>query len=331
MKVLVLGAGAVGLTVAAKLSKICDVHAVCREQHAALIRNEGFRMTGIWGEGRFTFSCGESAPEESKFDYVVITAKSIDTASICEQFAGLLADSEVASLQNGIGNEEIIAQYARRVIGGTIITGFEWRVTAEVRVTVSSYPEDREAVEGFLAELRVTVEAGPIRLGRFPDGLDPAVLTLVDLFGQAGMRAEGSEHIRADIWSKTLYNCALNPIGAIAEVPYGELAHPAAWRIIEGIVREAFEVVHAEGVHLPWSDADAYLHYLRTYQLPATASHHSSMLQDIQRGRRTEIEFLNGAVAARARGRKMDAPVNAVIADLIRFKETVSARGGSKR
>ncbi|MDI6718314.1 MAG: 2-dehydropantoate 2-reductase [Methanomicrobiales archaeon] len=310
MKVLVLGAGAVGLTVAAKLSKICDVHAVCREQHAALIRNEGFRMTGIWGEGRFTFSCGESAPEESKFDYVVITAKSIDTASICEQFAGLLADSEVASLQNGIGNEEIIAQYARRVIGGTIITGFEWRGTAEVRVTV---------------------EAGPIRLGRFPDGLDPAVLTLVDLFGQAGMRAEGSEHIRADIWSKTLYNCALNPIGAIAEVPYGELAHPAAWRIIEGIVREAFEVVHAEGVHLPWSDADAYLHYLRTYQLPATASHHSSMLQDIQRGRRTEIEFLNGAVAARARGRKMDAPVNAVIADLIRFKETVSARGGSKR
>lgn len=310
MKVLVLGAGAVGLTVAAMLSRVCDVHAVCREKHAALIQNEGFRMTGIWGEGRFTFSCSESVPEGAEFDYVIVTAKSIDTTAICEEFKEVLAKSEVASLQNGIGNEEIIAQYTRRVIGGTIITGFEWRGTAEVRVTV---------------------EAGPIRLGRFPDGLDPAVLTLVDLFRQGGMRAEGSGHIRADLWSKTLYNCALNPLGAIVEVPYGELAHPAAWRIVEGIVREAFEVVHAEGVQLPWSDTDAYLHYLRTYQLPATASHHSSMLQDIQRGRRTEIEFLNGAVAARALERKIDAPVNAVIADLIRFKETVSARGGSTR
>ncbi|HZD42953.1 MAG TPA: 2-dehydropantoate 2-reductase, partial [Methanomicrobiales archaeon] len=281
--------------------------AVCRKKQADVIAERGFRMTGLWGEGNFPFSCGESVPEGIDFDYILITAKSIDTADLCEQFRGVLAGHEVVSLQNGIGNEEIIAANTDRVIGGTIITGFVWKGTAEVSVTV---------------------EAGPIRLGRFPDGLDPTVLTLVDLMNSSGMRAEGSEHIRSDLWSKTIYNCALNPLGAVMEVPYGELADPAAWSIIEDIVREAFTVVHAEGVHLPWGNADSYLHYLQSFQLPSTASHHSSMLQDIQRGRKTEIDFLNGAVVARARALGIPAPVNAVVSDLIRFKERLATSGG---
>ena len=111
------------------------------------------------------------------------------------------------------------------------------------------------------------------------------------------------------------------------DVPYGRLEDPAAWRIVEGIVGEAFAVVDAEGVRLPWKDAAGYLEYLRTFQLPATASHHSSMLQDITRGRKTEIDFLNGAVVERAKKHGIPAPVNATIADLIRFKEVLASGG----
>jgi 2-dehydropantoate 2-reductase len=104
-------------------------------------------------------------------------------------------------------------------------------------------------------------------------------------------------------------------------VPYGALTDPHAWAIITAVVQEAFHVAEAEGVTLPGETAEAYLEHLRTTQLPATAAHHSSMLQDIAGGRKTEIDFLNGAVAKIAERHGIDAPYNACIAGLIRFRE----------
>src|SRR5512146_1431738 len=95
MRIAVLGAGAVGLSVSARLSGVADVVAVTREHHATALHKEGFRMTRL-----------DSAEE---FDYVFVTAKSVDTATICREYAPILARSEVVSLQNGIGNEELIA------------------------------------------------------------------------------------------------------------------------------------------------------------------------------------------------------------------------------
>jgi 2-dehydropantoate 2-reductase len=285
------------------------VHAVCRPQHAAAIRSGGFRLSGLWGGDTCRFSASDTVPAGETYDYVLLTAKSRDTRSICEQFRDRIKDTEVASLQNGVGNEEIIAEYTSRVIGGTIITGFEWQGPASVHVSV---------------------EAGPVRLGRFPAGIDAPVQRLVRAFCSAGVRAEASPRITADIWAKTLYNCALNPLGALMDVPYGVLAEPHAWGIIEHIIREAFGVIGAEGVELAWKDADAYLAYLRSFQLPATANHHSSMLQDMRAGRMTEIDFMNGAVARRAAGFGVPAPVNATIAALIHFRETLAYDGGTR-
>jgi 2-dehydropantoate 2-reductase len=86
----------------------------------------------------------------------------------------------------------------------------------------------------------------------------------------------------------------------------------------------------AEGVRLPWKTADEYLQYLRNEQLAATAEHHSSMLQDISRGRRTEIDFLNGAVVRRGVSHAIPTPFNACITGLVRFRETLG-RGGVPR
>ena len=301
MKIVVLGAGAVGLTIAAKLSRVADVHAVARARHADAVRERGLFLTGIWGEGTYRFSCSEDLPPAWRAaDYFIITAKSTDTEAVCRQFADAIRGQEVVSLQNGIGNEEVIGRFTDRVIGAMIITGFEWRGDAAVHVSV---------------------EAAPMRLGRFPSGTDEAVVRLASLFSEAGIRAEATGAIRSDLWSKTLYNCALNPLGAIMNVPYGALADPHAWAVVTRIVREAYLVVEAEGIALPRATPEAYLEYLRIVQLPATAAHHSSMLQDLARGQKTEIEFMNGAVAALARRHGLDAPYNACIAELIRFRE----------
>jgi len=306
MKILILGAGAVGLSVAAKLSRVADVHAVCRKKCADAIATGGFAMTGIWGEGTCRFSAAETVPAGSRFDYIIVSSKSQDTEAICQQYADLIHDTETVSLQNGIGNEEIISRFTNRVIGGMIITGFEWRGDGAVHVSV---------------------EAGPMKLGRFPKGLDEPVTKLADLIRKAGMNVETSGTIRSELWGKTLYNCALNPLGAVMAVPYGSLAHPAAWRIIEQLVTEAFAVVAAEGIRLPWKDAGEYLEFLKTVQLPATVRHHSSMFQDLSRGRRTEIDFINGAVVAKGREHGIPTPCNAMMVDLIKFRESLAKNG----
>lgn len=306
MKVLVLGAGAVGLSVAAKLSTVCEVHAVSRKKNADAVTANGFSLSGIWGSGTFRFNISDNVPKGARYDYIVITSKSQDTDSICREYAATIRGTETVSLQNGIGNEEIISRYTDRVIGGMIITGFEWRADNLVHVSV---------------------EAGPARLGRFPAGLDEPVQRLVALMARAGIPVEGAAGIRSELWAKTLYNCALNPLGAVMGVPYGELARPAAWRIITRIVSEGFAVVHAEGVRLPWETAGEYLAYLHDVQLPATALHHSSMLQDISRGRRTEIDFLNGAIVAKGTAHGIPTPVNACIADLVKLRESLPPNG----
>ena len=89
-------------------------------------------------------------PQDNRFDYIIISSKSQDTLNICREFASLIRNTQTVSLQNGIGNEEIISGFTDRVIGGMIITGFEWRDDAVVHVSV---------------------EAGPMMIGRFPDGL----------------------------------------------------------------------------------------------------------------------------------------------------------------
>ena len=97
MKVLVLGAGAVGLCVAAKLSRVCEVHAVSRKKSADAITRGGFALTGIWGEGTYRFSVSESVPEGSRYDFIFITSKSQDTEAVCRQYAKVIRDTETIS------------------------------------------------------------------------------------------------------------------------------------------------------------------------------------------------------------------------------------------
>ena len=301
VRILILGAGAVGLPLAVKLSRVADVVAVTREPYASIISSQGLLISGAWGTETGRFKCVSEVTDDKNFDYILITSKSQDTESICQQYQGLIGTGEVVSFQNGIGNEETILQYSDRVIGGVVMTGF-------VRAG------DRE--------VRVTANAGAMQIGRFPDGFDAGVQGLADLMTCAGIPVETAEHIKGKLWSKNLINCSLNPLSAITGVTYGKLKEPDSWHIIDQIAREIFAVVKSEGISLQWGDPDAFLGYLYGALIPVMAGHSSSMLQDILHGHKTEIDYLNGAVVAAGKRLGVATPYNACISDIIRFRES---------
>lgn len=301
-RILILGAGAVGLPLAGKLSRVAEVVAVTRKSAAHDISEHGLSINGAWGNATYHFPCVSEVPEESGFDYILITSKSQDTGKICQHYQGLISNHETVSLQNGIGNEETIAQFSDRVIGGVVMTGF---------------------VRTGNCEVRVTANAGPMQLGRFPQGLDDTVTNLAKIMSRAGIPVETTDQIRGKLWSKNLINCSLNPLSAITGVTYGNLREPDSWHIIDQIVREIYAVVRAEGIPLLWGDADSCLGYLHGALIPVMAGHSSSMLQDIIHGHRTEIDYLNGAVVAAGNRLGIPTPYNACVSDLIRFRESM--------
>jgi 2-dehydropantoate 2-reductase len=301
VRILVLGAGAVGLPLAAKLSRVADVVAVTREHYASEITRHGLEIRGAWGDESCSFPCVSTLEDDEPFDYILITSKSQDTESICRQYRDLVSGSDVVSLQNGIGNEETISQYTERVIGGVVLTGFVREGDCMVRVTAN---------------------AGPLQIGRFPEGLDEGVLRLADLLMQAGIPVEHTDQIRGKLWSKNLINCSLNPLSAITGVTYGDLKGPDSWHIIGQIVKEIYDIVERDGIRLEWRDPDAFLGYLQGALIPVMARHRSSMLQDILHGHKTEIDYLNGAVVRAGERLGIATPYNACISDLVRFRES---------
>jgi 2-dehydropantoate 2-reductase len=316
LRFLVAGAGAVGSAFGGMLRLAGHEVALLgrNREHMRAISEGGLRLTGLWGERTAEgFDVLAGVDDVADVDYVLVTTKSFDTASIMEEVAPSAPAAQFVTLQNGLGNVEAVAERVgvERTIGGMVIIGFE--ITSP----------------GVVA---VTVFGGDVLVGRpcTPEGCGPdgSTARLASAFAAAGIPARTTDNIEGAVWGKVLYNCALNALGAVLRVPYGELAAPPAWAVIEDIVREAFAVAREEGVRLAWAAPEEYLEVLASRQLPDTAAHRSSMLQDLERGRRTEIDHLNGAVARLGAERGVPTPVNAALATLVRFGE---ARGGRTR
>jgi 2-dehydropantoate 2-reductase len=135
--------------------------------------------------------------------------------------------------------------------------------------------------------------------------------------------------LEAALWAKALYNAALNPLGALLGVHYGALAENVESRaIMDTVLDEVFAVAAAEGVELPWPNVEAYRKEFYGRLVPVTFDHRSSMLQDLERGKRTEIESINGEVWRRGRTRGISATANEVLTRLVRLRETGARQGG---
>lgn len=311
MRILVAGAGALGSVLGGFLRRAGhDVTLLGRAPHLDAIARDGLAIDGIWGAHAvrgFTLAT-DVAALHGPYAAVLVTVKSFDTAAVSRAVAPLLAtDGVMISLQNGLGNVEHLeaAVGPARALGARVIFG-----------TVLPAP----------GHARVTVFADPIALGALRPGVHPErdaqARRWVEIFDRAAIPTVYTEQLEAMLWAKVFYNAALNPLGALLSLHYGALPdHADSRAIMDAAITEAFAVARAEGVALPWPDADAYRAEFYGRLVPATADHRSSMLQDLERGRPTEIDAINGAVWRRGARRGMATPVNELLTRLIHRRQ----------
>jgi len=315
MKILIMGAGSIGSVFGGFLAEGGhDVTLVGRPAHMTAIEREGLRIGGIWGDHHVTglrtvTSCDQLA--RATFELVLLSVKSYDTKQAIEEAVPLVAPKAlVLSLQNGLGNVEIVADAVgvERTLGGMVIFGAH--VDEPGRVTV-------------------TVYANEVKVGSPTGVVDPArVDKIAALIDSSGIPTLGTDEIEKHIWAKVLYNCALNPLSAVLNATYGELAEePGTRRIMDMVVEETFSVADARGVGLMWDKPAGFLELFYEHLVPPTAGHYASMLDDLKRGKRTEIDALNGAIVGYGKELNVECPVNEVLSGLVRVLEQVYGKG----
>jgi 2-dehydropantoate 2-reductase len=311
VNILVFGAGAIGSVFGGFLAKKGhNVFLIGRKKHMQAIKNFGLHISGIWGKHKIknlnTFTSKSLINKNINFDFILITVKSYDTeTAVKEIFSFLSKDTYVISLQNGLGNVEKIASIVgkERTIGGRVIFGVEMKDFGKFEITV--YAEE-------------------VMIGKILKRDDKKIDEIAKIFTESGIPTKKTKKIEDFIWGKVLYNCALNGLGAILNVRYGELLENSYTKeIMKNIIYEIFEVIKRKNIKLKWKDADEYINILFKKLIPKTSNHYPSMLQDIRNNKRTEIDSLNGAIVNLANELKIKVPTNYLITNLIKFKENV--------
>ncbi len=309
MNFLVLGAGAIGSVFGGLLAK--DGHHVAlvgRKAHMDAVREQGLSIGGILGEhlvtGMETATDVASLPAHA-YDAVLITTKSYDTAlAIREALPAVGPDTLVVSLQNGLGNLEVIeaAVRAERTVGARVIFGVDMERPGRATVTVWG---------------------GDVMVGSPTNAIaTERIQALADAFTHSGIKAQATDNVLAYIWGKVLYNVALNALSALLRVPYGELPkQEPTRRLMEAMITESFAVARAVGAPLLWSTPEEYCRVLFNDLVPPTAAHYSSMYADLQHHKRTEIDAMNGAIVRLGKEHGVSTPMNQTVMLLVKASE----------
>lgn len=289
MEIQVFGAGSLGTLVGALLADAGhDVHLVGRPRHVEAIQRDGVHVSGSRG---FT-AYPTAATGATDVDLTLVTVKSYDTREAAEQIRG--RQDAVVSLQNGMGNEDVL----REAVDSTVLAG------------VATYGA-RKTGEG---EVEYTGE-GVIRLGS-PEGGGSSVAEETANALSSGVEAEARDDMPGVLWRKLAVNAGVNPVTALTGLSNGEAVERAG-----DLVREAAEETGRVAVA---ADVDVEPERCGETAIEVaeqTSDNLSSMLRDVERGRRTEVDAINGYVADTARQMDVEASVNRTLHSLVSAAE----------
>ena len=302
MKIIVLGSGSIGSLYGAFLSTIKEneVILVGRNPHVAAIRANGLHIQGIMGEHQFYLNAVEDVSEIEEADLILLTTKTYDTIPAIKTAKHLIDNGAYTMLiQNGLGTEERVAE--------------ELNTTKVLRATTC------------MGALRVgpgIVDAtgcGLTELGsRYPENR-AFVMKVTNMLKKCGFNVRPSENIEGVVWTKTLVNCGINPVGALTGFKNGEVyKNPQLRGLVVRLVEEAVEIVKALGIELTTEDPVRYA--LGTAK--ATSDNINSMLQDIRAGKRTEIDSITGEIIRLGRELGIKTPSNESVYALIKAIES---------
>jgi 2-dehydropantoate 2-reductase len=301
VKVCVVGCGAVGSLFAANLARLEDVEVLAYDldrAHVDAINANGLRLVGadeVVGKVRAT----ADAADLPACDFGIVATKAMHTGAAIAATAHAFAAGSVASVQNGVGNEEAIAQHVERVIRGT------------------TFPAGKVLSPGVVQwDVKGDTTLGPFEQQPAPQA---DVQRLADACTRAGMPAHAVEDARPAQWRKVIFNAATNPIGALTRLTHGRVCErPDLRALISALVDEGKAVAAAQGVTLDADPEEMIDHAAR----PEVAyDHKASMLQDVEARRPTEVDFLNGGISRFGRELGVPTPLNDAITALIRALE----------
>jgi 2-dehydropantoate 2-reductase len=301
VKVCIVGCGAVGSLFAANLAQLDDVEVWAYDlarDHVDAINAHGLRLSGagnVVGRLRAT-----SDPQElPACDFGIVATKAMHTSAAVAATAQAFADGAVASVQNGIGNEEAIAEHVPRVIRGTTFPAGKLLEPGHVQWDVK----------------------GDTTLGPFEP--QPATLEQIEALADACTRAGMPTHAVADArgpqWRKLIFNAATNPLGALTGLTHGRVCERSDLRaLVTGLVDEGKAVAAAQSIELDADPEDLIDH---AAQKEVAYDHKASMLQDVEARRPTEVDFLNGGIVRFGGEHGVPTPLNQAIWALVKGVE----------
>ena len=301
MKVCVVGCGAVGSLFAASLAQLEDVEVWAydlAEDHVRAMREQGLRISGA-GELVGSVQATTDAAELPACDFGIVATKSMHTGPALAAAAHAFGAGAVCSVQNGIGNEETIAEHVSRVIRGT------------------TFPAGRIVEPGHVHwDVKGDTTIGPFEPSPAP--MDE-IERLADACTRAGMPTAAAADARGPQWRKVIFNAATNPIGALTGLTHGRVCEDEGLRrLVSALVDEGKAVAGAQAIELD-ADPEELIDYAAR---PDVAyDHKASMLQDAEARRQTEIDYLNGGIVRFGREHGVATPLNEAVTALIKGLE----------
>jgi 2-dehydropantoate 2-reductase len=301
MRICVVGCGAVGSLFAANLASLGDVEVWAydaSQAHVDAINANGLRLSGagdVLSHPRATADPGELPP----CDFGIVATKAMHTDAAIGATAHAFAGGSVATVQNGIGNEEVLAGHVERVIRGTTFPAGKILEPGHVQWDVK----------------------GDTTLGPFEPSPAPfsEIERLADACTRGGMPTTAVADARGPQWRKVIFNASTNPVGALTGLTHGRLCErPDLRALVSGLVDEGKAVAAAQGIELD-SDPEALIDHAAKPEV--AYNHKASMLQDVEARRVTEIDYLNGGIVRFGREHAVQTPLNAAIWALVKGVE----------
>jgi 2-dehydropantoate 2-reductase len=300
MRICIVGCGAVGSLFAAHLAKAGEVEVWAYDvwkEHVEAIRQNGLRLSGA-AEFTAKLNATSDATQIPPCDYGIVATKAIHTRNAIAQVAKIFNDtSAVCSVQNGVGNEEILAEHVRCVIRGT------------------TFPAGHPLAPGHIGyDIKGDTWIGPFE----PTGTPMSkVEELAGFITRSGMNTVPLKDARGAQWTKLIFNAATNPVGALTLLHHGAAARFAATgQLFNDLIAEGEAVAKELGIALHGDPRQ-----LVEKGANAPGKHRASMLQDVLAKRQTEVDFMNGAIVQWGDKVGVPTPLNKAVWELIKGLE----------
>jgi 2-dehydropantoate 2-reductase len=295
MDIVILGAGAIGSLFGALLSKNNKVLLVGRTPHITTIRNHGLKITGKTQMHVKIPAVDSIEKSDASPDLLMVTVKSYDTETALREAQSIMHNHTIVlSLQNGLDNIDKIEKVVDRnhILGGVTTHG------------------------AFLSKPGVIEHTGKGQtiVGELSGQKTERLTRIVATFTEAGIETGCSTDLMKEMWIKAIINSSINPLTTLLSCTNGYLVeNPVLEKMVERVCKESTAVAKAHGITLSYQSM-----VRRTKEvIHATADNYSSMLQSIQRGKKTEIDSINGIIVKLGKKQGIDVALNEILLYLI--------------